>query len=67
MEDDELYLENLRVLVEQAKIEVDFEDDGLTADVLERQLRVNELKEEYGFIDDNEVIYTDKKYRRFVQ
>lgn len=68
VEDDTLYIENLRVLVEQAKNDVDFEENGLTDANLEKQVEINKVRSEYNIVDEEEVVYTDNKnFREFVQ
>lgn len=68
VEDDTLYIENLRVLVEQAKNDVDFEENGLTDANLEKQVEINKVRAEYNIVDEEEVVYTDNKnFREFVQ
>lgn len=68
VDEDILYIENLRVLVEQAKNDVDFEENGLTDANLEKQVEINKVRSEYNIVDEEEVVYTDNKnFREFVQ
>jgi len=68
VDEDILYIENLRVLVEQAKNDVDFEENGLTDANLEKQVEINKVRAEYNIVDEEEVVYTDNKnFREFVQ
>lgn len=68
VEDDTLYIENLRVLVEQTKNDIDFEENGLTDVNLEKQVEINKVRAEYNIVDEEEVVYTDNKsFREFVQ
>lgn len=67
VEDDTLYIENLRVLVEQAKNDMDFEENGLTDANLEKQVEINKVRAEYNIVDEEEVVYRDKSLREFVQ
>lgn len=67
VEDDTLYIENLRVLVEQTKNDIDFEENGLTDANLEKQVEINKVRAEYNIVDEEEVVYSDKSFREFVQ
>ena len=67
IETDEQYIESLRVQVEQAKNDITYSEEGLTEEVVEKQADINKIREKYDIIDDEEVLYIDKDFRRFVQ
>ena len=62
MEDDERYIETMRVLVEQKYIDIQFEQEGLSSDVLEKQVELNKRRHELNIVDNEE-----KRYKEFVQ
>ena len=60
MEDDDLYLETLRLLVEQTKNEVKYEEEGLTDEILDKQVEINKKRNKNNILDREEIIYEDK-------
>lgn len=67
LESDEFYLGQLRVTVDQTRNDIDYFENGLTDKVFEQQLEINKRKEEFNFVDNEEVVYKDENNRRFVQ
>jgi len=67
MDGDELYLETLRLLVEQTKNDVKFEEEGLTDEILTKQLEINKRRNELDLPDREEFIYEDETGKEWVQ
>ena len=67
MDGDELYLETLRLLVEQTKNEVKYEEEGLTDEILTKQLEINKRRNELDLPDREEFIYEDENGKEWVQ
>jgi len=67
MDGDELYLETLRLLVEQTKNDVKFEEEGLTDEILTKQLEINKRRNELNLPDREEFIYEDENGKEWVQ
>lgn len=67
LESDEFYLGQLRVTVDQTRNDLEYFEEGLTDKVFEQQLEINKRKEEFNFVDNEEVVYKDENNRRFVQ
>lgn len=67
MDGDELYLETLRLLVEQTKNEVKYEEEGLTNGILTKQLEINKKRNELDLPDREEFIYEDENGKEWVQ
>ncbi len=67
MDGDELYLETLRLLVEQTKNDVKFEEEGLTDEILTKQLEINKRRNELDLPDREEFIYEDENGKEWVQ
>ena len=61
MEPDELYIEKMKILTDQKIINQQYKKQGLTEELLQKQLDVNKRKHEYNITDLEEVIYTDTK------
>jgi len=57
MEDDERYIETMRLLVEQKYIDIQFEQEGLSSDVLEKQVELNKRRHELNIGDNEEKIF----------
>ena len=53
MEDDERYIENLRLQSRQKAINRMFEEEGLTDEILKEQLEVNRKRNELDIHDPN--------------
>ena len=60
MESDEEYLETLRILVDQTKNEVKYEEEGLTDEILDKQVEINKKRNKNNILDREEIIYEDK-------
>ena len=67
MESDEEYLETLRILVDQTKNEVHYEEQGLTNEILDKQIEINKKRNELDLPDREEFIYEDEKGKEWVQ
>ena len=67
MESDEEYLETLRILVDQTKNEVKYEEEGLTDEILTKQLEINKRRNELDLPDREEFIYEDENGKEWVQ
>ena len=59
MEDDERYIETMRLLVDQKKNDVELDID--------KQVDINKRRNEYDIVDRDEITYTDEKGNDFVQ
>lgn len=60
MESDEEYIETLRILVDQTKNEVKYEEEGLTDEILDKQVEINKKRNKNNILDREEIIYEDK-------
>ena len=60
MESDEEYIETLRLLVDQTKNEVKYEEEGLTNEILDKQVEINKKRNKNHLLDREEIIYEDK-------
>jgi len=60
MEDDERYIEDLRLQSRQKAINRMFEEEGLTDEILNEQLEINKRRHELDIHDPNEEITEDK-------
>lgn len=67
MEDDEKYIETVRLLVDQQKLNQEIADEGLTDELLMRQVDINKRRSEYNIADNEELVYIDEKGKEFVQ
>ena len=67
MESDEEYLETLRILVDQTKNEVHYEEQGLTDEILDKQIEINKKRNELDLPDREEFIYEDETGKEWVQ
>ena len=69
MESDEEYLETLRILVDQTKNEVKYEEEGLTDEILDKQVEINKKRNKNNILDREEIIYEDKtgEYVQWIQ
>lgn len=67
MESDEEYIETLRLLVDQTKNEVKYEEEGLTNGILTKQLEINKKRNELDLPDREEFIYEDENGKEWVQ
>ena len=56
MEDDERYIENLRLQSRQKAINRMFEEEGLTDEILNEQLEINKRRHELDIHDPTEEI-----------
>ena len=62
MEDDERYIENLRLQSRQKQINNMFEEEGLTDEILKEQIELNKRRNELDIHDPNHEVN-----ERFVQ
>ena len=67
MEDDEKYIETMRLLVEQKHLDVAFLENGAEGKVLEKQVEINSRRHELDIVDREEIIFKDDKDKEFVQ
>ena len=67
MESDEEYIETLRILVDQTKNEVHYEEQGLTDEILDKQIEINKRRNELDLPDREEFIYEDETGKEWVQ
>jgi len=67
MESDEEYIETLRILVDQTKNEVHYEEQGLTDEILDKQIEINKKRNELDLPDREEFIYEDENGKEWVQ
>lgn len=67
MEEDDRYIETMRLLVDQMKLNQEIDEDGVDDDVLERQLDINSRRNDFNIMDRDEIVYTDEKGKEFVQ
>lgn len=67
MESDEEYIETLRLLVDQTKNEVKYEEEGLTDEILGKQIEINKRRNELNLPDREDFIYEDKSGKEYVQ
>ena len=56
MEDDERYIEDLRLQSRQKQINKMFEEEGLTDEILNEQLEINKRRHELDIHDPNEEV-----------
>ena len=67
MESDEEYIETLRILVEQTKNELHYEEQGLNDTILDKQIEINKKRNELDLPDREEFIYEDEQGKEWVQ
>lgn len=67
MEDDEKYIETMRLLVEQKHLDVAFLENGAEDKVLEKQVEINSRRHELDIVDREEIIFKDDNDKEFVQ
>ncbi len=60
MEDDERYIESLRLQSRQKQINKMFEEEGLTDEILKEQLEINRKRNELDIHDPNHEVNDDK-------
>ena len=59
MEPDELFIEDLKLRNRQRYINKMFEEEGLTHQVLNEQIKINKKRNELNLTDKSEVIHND--------
>ena len=59
MEADEVYIETMRLLVDQLKNNEEKD--------LDKQVDINQRRNEYNIVDREEIIFEDEKGKEFVQ
>lgn len=67
MEADEEYIETLRCIVEQEKINQELSKEGLSNDLLDRQVELNTRRHNMNIIDREEIKYIDEDGEVYVQ
>lgn len=67
MEADEEYIETVRCIVEQEKINQEILDRGMSENVLGKQVALNIRRHEMNIADENEIIYKEEDDKEFVQ
>lgn len=67
MEEDDRYIETMRLLVDQIKVDKQFAEEGLTDEILEKQVDINTRRRKYNIMDRNQIIVEDEKGKEFVQ
>ena len=67
MEEDDRYIETMRLLVDQLNLNKQYEEEGLTDDVLEKQVDINTRRRRFNIVDREQIIVKDKNGREFVQ
>ena len=67
MEEDDRYIETLRLIVDQRKLNEQFANEGLTDEILEKQVDINTRRRKYNIVDRNQIIVEDEKGKEFVQ
>lgn len=66
MEDDEKYIETMRLLVEQKHLDVAFLENGAEDKVLEKQVEINSRRHDLNIVDREEIIFKEDE-KEFVQ
>ena len=67
MEDDEKYIETIRLLTDQLKVNQEIDENGMSEELLMRQVDINKRRSEYNIADNEELVYIDEKGKEFVQ
>lgn len=67
MSEDLQKIEEMRTIILQTKVDLDYNENGLTEGNLQLQVEVNKLREEYDIADESEVIFTDEDFKEYVQ
>lgn len=67
MEDDDRYIETMRLIVDQMKLQQEADENGMSEELVERQVEINSRRSEYDIEDKEEIIYTDENGKVFVQ
>ncbi|MDO5818701.1 MAG: hypothetical protein Q4P11_00045 [Methanobrevibacter sp.] len=63
----ENFLKKIKLSNKQKQINKMFEEEGLTDEILKKQLEVNNERNKLDIHDTNEVVYTDDDGNEFVQ
>ena len=67
MEEDDKYIETMRLLVDQMKLNQELDEGTVDEQVIERQIDINSRRNDFNIVDRNEIIFTDEKGKEFVQ
>ena len=67
MEEDDRYIETMRLLVDQMKVDKQFAEEGLTDEILEKQVDINTRRRRFNIVDREQIIVEDEKGKEFVQ
>ena len=67
MEDDEKYIETIRLLTDQLKVNQEIDENGMSEELLMRQVDINKRRCEFNIADNEEIIFTDDDGKEFVQ
>lgn len=66
MEADEKYIETVRCIVDQEKINQQLADSGMSESVLQKQIELNTRRHEMNIVDREEIVFTENE-KEFVQ
>ena len=68
MEADERYIETMRLLVDQTRLDEKVKREGMSEEILEKQVDINKRRNNYNIMDREEIIYIDEEEdKEFVQ
>ena len=67
MEEDDRYIETMRLLVDQMNVDKQFAEEGLTDEILEKQVDINTRRRRFNIVDREQIIVEDEKGKEFVQ
>ena len=67
MEADEKYIESMRLIVDQMKLNQRIDEDGVDAETFEKQVDINNRRNDFNICDREEIVYTDENGKEFVQ
>ena len=67
MEEDDRYIETMRLLVDQMNVDKQFAEEGLTDEILEKQVDINTRRRRFNIMDREQIIVEDEKGKEFVQ
>ena len=68
MEEDDKYIETMRLLVDQTRLDEKIKKNGISEEALEKQIDINKRRHNYNIVDREEIIYIDEKEKKeFVQ
>ena len=69
MEADERYIETMRLLVDQTRLDEKVRKEGMSEEILEKQLDINKRRNQYNIMDREEIVFLDEENddKEFVQ